>query len=452
MEAFGLSPFLVPSLTTLEGLAPFSVEGGVTSHKRKDGGNERAAPASAAATSDDEQAQKKPRQKPGRKLDTSQPTDKRVAQSREAQRAFRERKANHVKELEARVAELTRIVEQKGPSKNELELAEKVQSLQAENAMLRQITFAFDFSHPISASSLTLNNGLPFGGSVGLASSLNSGTGGNLDFLTGLMPSPPSMASSVSNPSPSLNLEDDAFAALFMQTITPPPSSGSPATLLLPTTSASNIAQHPPHPPTISSVTIPSPNINFTAFRDTIPQVNGLNDDEPDFLESLLAANNSPSNGSNNSNNSSNTSPTSTTAASVPSTSNTCDDASCEGFDKETCEDIAKSGMPHLRDAYKALKAIPSLQKEDALIDELCDVFITVSTKCTEETMLTGVCPAENPVSGSIYEDMKRVHAKVLSKCDGDDGVAFTNLIKDVREKHQAHLEKTVFAGLVGKK
>ncbi|KAF2110708.1 AP1-like transcription factor-like protein [Lophiotrema nucula] len=59
-----------------------------------DGGGKRREP-------DDKQAKK-----PGRKPLTSEPTTKRKAQNRAAQRAFRERKEKHLKDLETKVAEL----------------------------------------------------------------------------------------------------------------------------------------------------------------------------------------------------------------------------------------------------------------------------------------------------------------------------------------------------------
>ncbi|KAJ9084743.1 DNA-binding transcription factor yap1 [Entomophthora muscae] len=46
------------------------------------------------------------RKKPGRKKDFSEPTSKRLAQNRAAQRAFRERKENYVKTLEKKIKEL----------------------------------------------------------------------------------------------------------------------------------------------------------------------------------------------------------------------------------------------------------------------------------------------------------------------------------------------------------
>ncbi|KAK9368309.1 transcription factor PAP1-domain-containing protein [Lipomyces kononenkoae] len=53
-------------------------------------------------TSEPEEAKKKP----GRKLMTAEPSSKRKAQNRAAQRAFRERKEKHLRDLESRVAEL----------------------------------------------------------------------------------------------------------------------------------------------------------------------------------------------------------------------------------------------------------------------------------------------------------------------------------------------------------
>ncbi|TKX24834.1 transcription factor-like protein 11 [Elsinoe australis] len=49
--------------------------------------------------------------KPGRKPLTSEPTTKRKAQNRAAQRAFRDRKERHLKDLETKVAELTKTTE-----------------------------------------------------------------------------------------------------------------------------------------------------------------------------------------------------------------------------------------------------------------------------------------------------------------------------------------------------
>ncbi|KAI9732801.1 MAG: DNA-binding transcription factor yap1 [Cirrosporium novae-zelandiae] len=57
------------------------------------------------------QGDEKAAKKPGRKLLTSEPTSKRKAQNRAAQRAFRERKEKHLKDLETKVEELEKASE-----------------------------------------------------------------------------------------------------------------------------------------------------------------------------------------------------------------------------------------------------------------------------------------------------------------------------------------------------
>jgi len=68
---------------------------------------------------------------------------KRKAQNRAAQRAFRERKERHVKELEAKVAELEQMTQKVADENNRLK--NKLQTLESENAMLKgsNITFTF---------------------------------------------------------------------------------------------------------------------------------------------------------------------------------------------------------------------------------------------------------------------------------------------------------------------
>ncbi|KAG0200943.1 DNA-binding transcription factor yap1 [Mortierella sp. GBA30] len=93
--------------------------------------------------------------KAGRKPLTTEPTNKRKAQNRAAQRAFRDRKERYVKSLEERIKEL----EELNPSKTDSKLAEEnmnlkvlVQKLETENYFLKEQTFTFDF--PISQPGL----------------------------------------------------------------------------------------------------------------------------------------------------------------------------------------------------------------------------------------------------------------------------------------------------------
>ncbi|KAF2837591.1 PAP1-domain-containing protein [Patellaria atrata CBS 101060] len=81
-----------------------------TSEKRKspdDGDSEDEADGSVKRREGEDKTAKKP----GRKPLTSEPTTKRKAQNRAAQRAFRERKEKHLKDLETKVAELEKASE-----------------------------------------------------------------------------------------------------------------------------------------------------------------------------------------------------------------------------------------------------------------------------------------------------------------------------------------------------
>ncbi|KAG0327827.1 DNA-binding transcription factor yap1 [Dissophora globulifera] len=93
--------------------------------------------------------------KAGRKPLTTEPTNKRKAQNRAAQRAFRDRKERYVKSLEERIKEL----EELNPPKTDTKLVEEnlslkvlVQKLETENYFLKEQAFTFDF--PISQPGL----------------------------------------------------------------------------------------------------------------------------------------------------------------------------------------------------------------------------------------------------------------------------------------------------------
>ncbi|KAG5300185.1 bZIP transcription factor [Histoplasma capsulatum G186AR] len=88
-------------------------------------GNEEAEGGKKRRETDDKMAKK-----PGRKPLTSEPTTKRKAQNRAAQRAFRERKEKHLKDLETKVEELEKI-SQSTNTENKL-LRAQVERLQGE--------------------------------------------------------------------------------------------------------------------------------------------------------------------------------------------------------------------------------------------------------------------------------------------------------------------------------
>ncbi|KAI9013203.1 hypothetical protein BC832DRAFT_590158 [Gaertneriomyces semiglobifer] len=85
-----------------------------------------------------------PKRKVGRKPIMEEPTDKRIAQNRAAQRAYRERKERHVRTLEKRVKELEAIVAQQPEAElQDLRLRctkgdALITDLKVENALLRE--------------------------------------------------------------------------------------------------------------------------------------------------------------------------------------------------------------------------------------------------------------------------------------------------------------------------
>ncbi|RUS27775.1 transcription factor PAP1-domain-containing protein [Jimgerdemannia flammicorona] len=116
--------------------------------------------------SQDGQEQKQGPKKPGRKpltttptsLSNSDPKQKRKAQNRAAQRAFRERKERYVKELEERIKELesSHNASSSVLQAENQQLKSLVQKLEAENYVLKGANFTFDF--PIQKAHLKLGN------------------------------------------------------------------------------------------------------------------------------------------------------------------------------------------------------------------------------------------------------------------------------------------------------
>ncbi|KAJ3055711.1 hypothetical protein HK097_009596 [Rhizophlyctis rosea] len=88
------------------------------------------------------------KKKPGRKPATTEPANKRTAQNRAAQRAFRERKERYVKELETRVQQLEdaqRHAEAGSLIEENTKLRRKLEALESENTILREMSFSFEF-------------------------------------------------------------------------------------------------------------------------------------------------------------------------------------------------------------------------------------------------------------------------------------------------------------------
>ncbi|KAF2635378.1 PAP1-domain-containing protein [Massarina eburnea CBS 473.64] len=141
----------------LPGDSPAKTEEGTEKRKSPDDDEEEIEGGGKRREGEDKQAKK-----PGRKPLTSEPTTKRKAQNRAAQRAFRERKEKHLKDLETKVAELEKASDATN-HENGL-LRAQVQRLQVE---LRE------YRKRLSLNSTGLNRSPPMVG--GFSTLLNSG-------------------------------------------------------------------------------------------------------------------------------------------------------------------------------------------------------------------------------------------------------------------------------------
>lgn len=92
-------------------------------------------------------AVEKPQSKPGRKPLTSEPKNKRTAQNRAAQRAFRERKERRMKDLEDKVAEL---------EKEKMQIANESELLRSQvSTLMKQLNEAIDGTSSSIGSSIS---------------------------------------------------------------------------------------------------------------------------------------------------------------------------------------------------------------------------------------------------------------------------------------------------------
>ncbi|KAL7416640.1 hypothetical protein BDY24DRAFT_377761 [Mrakia frigida] len=99
---------------------------------------------------DDDEAAKKSRRKSGGEAKEDGKLTKRKEQNRAAQRAFRERKEKHVKDLEDKVTAL--LVATEGQKSENENLRDLLARLQQENVLLKQSAFTFSFSDKVGGS------------------------------------------------------------------------------------------------------------------------------------------------------------------------------------------------------------------------------------------------------------------------------------------------------------
>ncbi|KAF9919438.1 DNA-binding transcription factor yap1 [Linnemannia zychae] len=215
--------------------------------------------------------------KAGRKPLTTEPTNKRKAQNRAAQRAFRDRKERYVKSLEDRIKEL----EELNPGKADAKLAEEnlnlkvlVQKLETENYLLKEQAFTFDF--PIAQPGL-------YNLAKAASNNISSNNNNNNSTVS-------SSISAQSSPSPVSQLVDTPVSTILTKKATALPgntfSSSNvakpPAYDQLPWSPPSSIGDSVPNSPlgNIESTPEPESSTPQTTYVDSagvVPRVNATN-------------------------------------------------------------------------------------------------------------------------------------------------------------------------------
>ncbi|KAF3026334.1 DNA-binding transcription factor yap1 [Neopestalotiopsis sp. 37M] len=143
--------------------------------------------------------------KPGRKPLTNEPSSKRKAQNRAAQRAFRERKEQHLKDLETKVQELEKASEQTNSENSQLRA--KVEKMTTElNEYKKRLSLANNSIRPAA----TNPRGQVFGSN--LVNNLNDV---NFQFefpKFGVLPGPPQKAGNINGRTPSFPSPANSFS------------------------------------------------------------------------------------------------------------------------------------------------------------------------------------------------------------------------------------------------
>jgi len=148
--------------------------------------------------------------------------------------------------------------------------------------------------------------------------------------------------------------------------------------------------------------------------------MDGLDDQNTDFLDFLLATNNGEP-------------LVTTTSSAKDDVAKTVDDELCG----QLCEAFVKA-MPYFGVAYERLRAIKSLKDEKELIDHLCYLFIK-----EQEKIKGTICPDDGDGEvDEFYIEAEGIKAKLLAKCSGDDAVEFKRIVLETREKHAEHVLK----------
>ncbi|KAJ3242990.1 hypothetical protein HDU78_000943 [Chytriomyces hyalinus] len=423
------------------GVAKRSKDNAAVAHAVDDSGSDK------ESSKDGREKEKGPgKAKPGRKIASEEPADKKVAQQRAASRAFRERKANYIKELEEKVAHLTALLSGNAstptsdagasatqPTQDPL-LAQRVAALEAENTLLRQMTFSFDFKPPVLDPNFNFNlpgNGLnsSFDANSSPAGLFSSGPIAGVDqlqfqlqmqsaLLNQLQAQQQQPQSHMVSPLNSSVSPEDSFTAL-LNSYKFPPSSTAASTASSSNSPASAILLHDFK---ASPVASPAPSKfgganggmffnshDLNAYRDSsaTPPFDGtggsIHDDslkDSDLFDDFLK-----------------TDQLATLLHPL------------EGVEKETekCTKIVE----------KNLKTVSSLTTGD--VDELCDSFKKCSTKLAKDGSIV-ICPS-NPEQFPELTELKAKEQQIASKLAPQDGYKVQVIMNDARQKFHEKVE-----------
>ncbi|KAJ3139384.1 hypothetical protein HK100_011721 [Physocladia obscura] len=333
------------------------------------------------------------RKKAGRRAITETPANKRIAQNRQAQRAFRERKEAYLHGLEAQV----------------VQQAKRIEELVAENAMLKElaVSSASRKDTPMSLVSPTTDfNFVSFSSPEllrqqqqqvsGRASPADTTSFSNMLFQAQeqrpqQQEQPQQQEISFVN-SPISNYSDDSM----------------PSNLLRPT------------PSTDTDI------MQLFAFDSTphnLPQhVEAMQQFDEIFNSLLSATPNSQS----------------SQLCIVPEFQAEMDSLD---FQVDASTPVTPVSIPHLTCMQRALKELPSLHKSHAIVDEMGECFTAFAAKCCSQGL-----PNMNDVPISSNEQLAMIHARelLLGTCNKEDFMKAEAILEISKKKHRVHYERLV--------
>ncbi|KAJ3115822.1 hypothetical protein HK100_001227 [Physocladia obscura] len=336
------------------------------------------------------------RKKAGRRAITETPVNKRIAQNRQAQRAFRERKEAYLHGLEAQV----------------VEQAKRIEELVTENSMLKELAVV-SASRNDTAMSI-----------VSPATDFN--------FVS--FPSPASQQQKQQLSGRVSSVDFNSFSDMLFQVEQEQQQQQQPQQqpqqqkLTFVNSPVSNYSDDSMHSNLLQQAPSTDTNImQLFAFHNTPPslpqQLVEAMQQFDEIFDSLLSAtrNSQPSQ-----------------LCIVPEFQAEMDSLD---FQIDTAGSLTPVSIPHLACMQRTLKALPSLHKLHAIVDEMCECFTAFAAKCCSQGL-----PNINDVTVSGNEQFAMIHARelLLGTCNKEDFMKAEVILEIAKKKHRAHYERLV--------